>query len=232
MILAIKSFVKSVLCKLGIQIQRMPSERPNPIHLWNDDKVFTSLAEQIEGYTLVDRVRCFILYQFVIQTRVINGDVAEVGVYKGGTAKLISKGFTGTGKTVHLFDTFSGMPPTNLDKDFHKEGDFSDASFENIKEYLRDCNNIQFYKGLFPDTSAPIINTRFCFVHIDADIYKSVLDCCKFFYSRIEKGGIMIFDDYGFLSCPGAKTAVDEFFLYKPEHPCYLPTGQCFIIKL
>jgi O-methyltransferase len=45
-------------------------------------------------------------------------------------------------------------------------------------------------------------------------------------------GGIMIFDDYGFLSCPGAKLAVDEYFADKPVYPCRLPTGQCFVIKL
>lgn len=41
----------------------------------------------------------------------------------------------------------------------------------------------------------------------------------------------MVFDDYGFLSCPGAKLAVDQFFSDKPEYPCHLPTGQCFVIK-
>ena len=89
-----------------------------------------------------------------------------------------------------------------------------------------------FYQGTFPKTAGPIENLTFCFVHIDVDIYKSVMDCCTFFYPRMEKCGIMIFDDYGFLSCPGAKMAVDEFFYDKPEKPCYLPTGQCIIIRL
>jgi O-methyltransferase len=68
-------------------------------------------------------------------------------------------------------------------------------------------------------------------VHIDADIYQSVKDSCTFFYPRLESGGIMVFDDYGFPSCPGARKAVDEFFSDKEEFPFYLPSGQCFIVR-
>lgn len=42
----------------------------------------------------------------------------------------------------------------------------------------------------------------------------------------------MIFDDYGFASCPGARMAVDEFFRDKPDRPCYLPTGQCVVSRV
>jgi len=42
----------------------------------------------------------------------------------------------------------------------------------------------------------------------------------------------MVFDDYGFESCPGAKAAVDEFFSGKIERPWYLPSGQCAVVKL
>jgi O-methyltransferase len=221
----LKLFIVQMFTKLGYQIQRIP------LHLYGDE-TFSSLVKQIEGYTLVDQIRCFNLYQFAKQARGMNGDVAEIGVYKGGTAKLISKVVAGTTKVVHLFDTFSGMPPTDSTKDLHKKGDFSDTSLDRVKKYLKDCNNVRFYQGFFPDTAGPVINLQFCFVHIDVDIYKSVLDCCKFFYPRMVKGGIMVFDDYGFLSCPGAKMAVDEFFSDKAEYPCRLPTTQCFIIKI
>ena len=42
----------------------------------------------------------------------------------------------------------------------------------------------------------------------------------------------LVFDDYGFPSCPGARAAVDDFFRSKPEVPLVLPTGQAVIIKL
>jgi O-methyltransferase len=203
-----------------------------PFHLWNDDDYFNSLIEQIKNHTLVDKLRCFMLYQFSRHVASLPGDVAEIGVYKGGTAKLLAKSFESTNKTVHIFDTFSGMPQSDPDRDFHGAGEFGDASLEQVKNFLSDCSNIRFYQGIFPATSKPIQNRTFCLAHIDVDIYQSVLDCCSFFYHRMEKGGIMVFDDYGFVACPGAKIAADEFFADKPEKPCYLPTGQCFVTRL
>ena len=47
----------------------------------------------------------------------------------------------------------------------------------------------------------------------------------------MSKNGIIIFDDYGFPSCPGARKAVDEYFKDKPENVIYLATGQAFVIK-
>jgi O-methyltransferase len=206
----------------------MPAGKP----IWSDNNAFCTLAEQIGHHTLVGKTRCFMLYQFALQCRSLEGNVAEIGVYKGGTARLISKIFAKTDKTVHLFDTFTGMPPTDKDKDLHRKGDFSDVFLNDVKEFLKDCDNIRFWPGIFPDTASPIINMQFCFVHIDVDIYKSVMDCCRFFYPRMKTGGIMIFDDYGFATCPGAKAAVDEFFSEKMEVPCSFPTGQCIVVKL
>ncbi len=172
------------------------------------------------------------LHQFAIHTSGICGDAAEVGVYKGGTARLLSMTLKNTGKVIHLFDTFSGMPVADPVRDIHRQGDFSDISIDKVKAYLKDCRNVRFHQGIFPETAGNLEDETFCLVHVDADIYRSVLDCCRFFYPRMQAGGIMVFDDYGFLTCPGAKDAVDEFFKQKPENPCYLPTGQCIVVKL
>jgi O-methyltransferase len=231
----IRKFVKKGLAKLGFQIKRinqLPLVKPNPIHKWTDDKYFMKIMQQISDYTLVDTVRCFMLYQFAKQIVNVHGDVAEIGVYRGGTARLLSKTLYSTNKVIHLFDTFSGMPPTDPEKDLVKEGDFSNTSIDAVKSYLHDCNNVNYHIGVFPNTTTGLEDNIFSLVHIDVDIYKSVLDCLNFFYPKLQVGGIMVMDDYGFLSCPGAKIAVDEFFLDKIEYPCYLPTGQCIIIRL
>lgn len=223
----IKALIKRVLAKFGYQIQRLIT-----LPLWDDDGYFNDLRTQIIGHTLVDKPQCYMIYQYAKHVAGLPGDAAEVGVYKGGTARLLAKVLESTDKTIHLFDTFSGMPPSDPSKDVHKEGDFKDTSLESVKNYLHDCQNVRFYHGLFPATSKPVVEKAFCFVHIDVDIYKSAMDCCRFFYARMEKCGIMIFDDYGILDCPGIKMAVDEFFSDKPENPCYLPTGQCIVIRL
>ena len=227
----LKRRIRNVLARSGLQIQPIRSGAPITLPLWDDDPAFVRLFDQLIGYTLVDKVRCFMLYQCTKNSARIAGDIAEIGVFRGGTAKLLAKTSAPAGKTVHLFDTFAGMPAVDAGADLHQAGDFASTSIEAVQAYLHDCSNVCFYKGVFPSTAQPIEQRMFALVHIDVDIYTSVLSCCAFFYPRMERGGMMIFDDYGFWSCPGAKKAVDEFFVGKPEVPIYLPTGQCLVIR-
>ena len=201
-----------------------------PMPLWDTDERFVRIMGEIT-YSLVDRTRCYMLYQFALEAFQCEGEVAEIGVYRGGTARLLAKALEGSGKRVHLFDTFEGMPSTDPSKDAHRQGDFSDTSLASVQQNLAGCENVFFYPGYFPATSPPIEGSVFSLAHIDVDIYRSVLDCCAFFYPRMVPGGKIVFDDYGYETCPGAKLAVDEFFRGTPEKPFYLPSGQCFVTK-
>ena len=241
---AIKRPMKRALALIGYQMLRLEQPEPTPappqeteepsgrqLPLWDTDAEFQALRREMEGHTLVSDVDSYFSYRAARSVLKLAGDVAEVGVYKGGTARMLAKIFAPTGKTVHLFDTFAGMPAVDPARDLHHAGDFSDVSLEGVSEYLSDCPNVRLYQGFFPATSGPIEGSTFCFVHADVDIYQSVLDCCRFFYPRLVAGGVLIFDDYGRNSCPGAKAAVDEFFADKAEQPVYVPTGQAFVVK-
>ncbi len=211
--------------------ERKKQEALRPLAIWEDNREFKKIVSKIE-FTLVDHSRCYMLYQFAKIAQELEGDVAEVGVYKGGTAKLLAETFAcKPNKLVHLFDTFEGMPTTDPTLDRHHAGDFRNTSLEAVQKQLHGNSNARFYKGFFPATAGPIEDKLFCFVHVDVDIYQSVKDSCIFFYPRLEPRGVLIFDDYGFSSCPGARKAVDEFFADKLEAPFYLPSGQCFVVK-
>jgi O-methyltransferase len=69
-------------------------------------------------------------------------------------------------------------------------------------------------------------------VHIDVDIYEPTRDSMAFFYPRLNDGGIIICDDYGFKSYPGATKAVDEFLRDKPEKMVALNDGGGFMIMI
>jgi len=209
-------------------LRRWHEQAMQPLRLWEEDQEFSRIVGTIQ-HTLVDRARCYMLYQVARQTAHLAGEVAEVGVYKGGTAKLLARSLPH--KSVHLFDTFAGMPATNPGLDKHVGGDFSDTSLDEVRQHLKDCGNVRFYQGVFPSTAGPVEATRFSLVHVDADIYDSVRACCEFFYPRLERDAVLIFDDYGFPTCPGARKAVDDFFRDKVEIPLYLPTGQCWIVR-
>ena len=75
------------------------------------------------------------------------------------------------------------------------------------------------------------MNKKFSFVHLDVDLYKSTLDCLKYFYPRVSRGGVIISHDYP--NSDGVNKAFDEFFQDKPEiiiEP--FATGQCLIVKV
>lgn len=163
-------------------------------------------------------------------TENIVGDIAEVGVYRGGSAKIICET---TKKQVYLFDTFEGLPRIGREDDTaqFRKGEYN-ASYDDVKNYLKEYANIQFHKGLFPNTATPVKNKQFSLVHLDVDIYESTLRGLEFFYPRMSEGGIIISHDY---TCAvGVKKAFDEFFKNKPEK-VILPlrqSTQCFVLKI
>ena len=86
-------------------------------------------------------------------------------------------------------------------------------------------------RGLIPSRFPELDERSFSFVHIDVDLYQPTFDSIAFFYPRMIQGGLILCDDYGFTSCPGAKKAIDEFMADKPECVVQLPTGQALILK-
>ena len=208
-----------------------PNGKPNPMRLWEDDNNFNALYQKVKGISTCGIESLFMLYQFVKHTLSLDGDIAEFGGYRGGSARILLEALGNSEKIVHLFDTWYGFPAEKIDpaKDWHHEGQTA-AILDEVLLYLTAYDNCRFYPGIFPDTTTSFTFKKFCCVHIDADIYQSVKDGCHFFYPRMVKGGIIIFDDYGYWG-HGDKMAVDEFFADKPEYPCYLHSGQSFIIK-
>lgn len=203
---------------------------------WFEDW-FQEKYAKLKDYTLLKENQCYVVYEFCLHCLHLDGDFAECGVYKGGSAFLIAETLASSSvedKETHLFDTFTGMPAmANQDPSGLKEGRFGDTSLADVKQYLRDFPFVVFHPGLIPSTLESVKDKRFAFVHVDVDLYQTTKDCLNFFYNRLTRGGVMIFDDYGWTFFKESeKKAVDEFFEDKPETPIALQTGQAFVIKL
>jgi O-methyltransferase len=183
----------------------------------NGTKVLMTLREMINIYRLVDK------------TLELPGDLAEVGVYQGGSAKIIceAKG----NKPLHLFDTFEGLPSPDETIDKLVKGDMHNTSLELVKHNLNGYEDVNFYKGYFPDTAGPVKDKSFSFVNLDTDIYESTKSCLEFFYPRMEKQGVLLTHDYNDTRTPGVKKAFDEYFGSKPEYVIELWDTQAMIIK-
>lgn len=191
---------------------------------------FVEEYRQIAAYTLADKDCCYVLATLVNQALRLDGEVWECGVYRGGTATLLANRVLPASKALRLFDTFEGMPETDPANDLHKAGDFSDTSFESVQARVAGPL-IHLHKGFIPTTFAGLESSKISFAHVDVDIRSAILDCCAFIFPRLCIGGFIVFDDYGRPSCPGARSAVDEFFVGTGLTPLVLPTGQAIIFK-
>ena len=151
-------FINRILKVFHLELNRLTKKNKiDPIH---ENLDFVKLLNLTRQKTLISEDRLFILYQCLISTTRLPGELAELGVYRGGSAILLShiaKEFSPQ-KTLYLLDTFEGMPDTDANYDLHKKGDFNDTSIEAVKEYLKDCKNLIFLKGLFSDTLQQIEN--------------------------------------------------------------------------
>lgn len=157
------------------------------------------------------------------------GDIAELGVYKGGNAlRMIKNASAGT--WMHLFDTFTGIPERNDSIDWHKIGDFGDISFLDV---VRSFNgkDVRFYVGKFEETRILASSKRFACVHLDADQYDVTKLALEFFYPRMVRGGAIFLDDYKWPHCPGVEKALHEFMDGKPEKIESWAFEQAVIVK-
>ena len=204
---------------------------------------FGPLFDEIRKFSLVSPSRAWMLYSLARQSLSVPGNFYEAGVFRGGTALLLKKILEkksarreykaeATGKQLRLFDTFGGMPETNAQKDIHRAGDFSGTSLAGVQSLVGTPDFVTYHPGIIPASFAGLESDAIAFAHIDLDIYQGILDSCQFIYPRLNPGGVIVFDDYGFMSCPGAREAVDQFFADKPEVPLVLPTGQAIVFKL
>ncbi|HVN73685.1 MAG TPA: TylF/MycF/NovP-related O-methyltransferase [Methanoregula sp.] len=197
----------------------------------DDRKEFAKSLKKIRSETelLLEDIEAWHIYMAVKRTEKVPGDIAEVGVYRGGSAKIIcsAKG----ARPLHLFDTFEGLPKVDeIDMVWpFYEGKFA-ASFESVKEYLGNEQNVHFYKGIFPSTSGPVQDRKFSLVNFDVDCYESTKQCLEFFYNRMNPGGILLSHDY--ITAPGVKKAFDDFFEGKPEPVLETAGSQCLVVKV
>ncbi len=177
-----------------------------------------------------------LLLRTILERR-IAGDIAEVGVYKGTTARLIHHYVPD--RDLFLFDTFEGFTDRGTQEELSATGHvvgrdrFSDTSLERVKTAVAPVNErVHFIRGYFPDSIPDGFEIRtFAFVHLDADLYEPSIAGLRFFYPRMAHHGIIVVHDYN--AWPGARLAVDEFMRDKPELVISMPdkSGSALITR-
>ncbi|HKO13749.1 MAG TPA: TylF/MycF/NovP-related O-methyltransferase [Acidobacteriaceae bacterium] len=173
-----------------------------------------------------------------VEERQVSGDFAELGVYRGSTARLIHR--YAPARILHLFDTFTGFDRADVALERAAESPrgtpayFSNTSLAKVVDVVGEPRHtVLTHPGRFPDSIPPELSSRsFAFVHLDADLYAPIRSGLEFFYPRLSRGGVLVIHDYN--AWEGARQAVDEFFADKPELPVPMPdkSGSAVILRM
>jgi O-methyltransferase len=153
----------------------------------------------------------------------VEGDVVECGTYNGGTGAILARVATRSplGRHVYLLDSFEGLPPSS-DLDGPEAGAYTGAfcgSVENVRAVLKAVgvaeDRVTVVKGWFADTVPSLEVEKIALLHIDADWYESVSLVLKHLYDKVERGGYVVLDDYGYWE--GCRKAVHELLTEREE---------------
>lgn len=166
----------------------------------------------------------------------LDGDFVECGVNKGFSSKVIMDyvRFKNLNKKYYLLDTFEGLSEamlTESEKAMGKTGGGYEPCIDIVNKVFGELDFVRIIKGLIPDTLELVKAEKISFLHIDMNCVFPESEALKFFWPKLVKGGVVIFDDYGWMDYREQKIAHDEFASKVGLKIMTLPTGQGMLIK-
>lgn len=219
----LKQSVHDCLNKFGFELSRIrPQTEPKPppdysevrpsarYSPWRTDQGFRAIYELVHSSTLVDEYRCYELWRLAKQMECFQGSFIEIGVWKGGTGCLLA---AAARKQVFLCDTFRGVVKAGQHDTYYKGGEHSDATEDEVRNLARVLgveDRIQIFRGVFPEDTGSFVNESLALCHIDVDVYASARDVFNKIWPLMVRGGVVVFDDYGFQGCEGVTRFVNE----------------------
>jgi SAM-dependent methyltransferase len=238
------SFLSNFIFKLGLSSfnNKYLSYHPDSYTRFNNYDEFNQLIKKFTYNNKknnsgdLNRLWSFILNIENIIENKVDGDFAELGVWKGNTASVMAHYAHKYKRKMYLCDTFEGFSDKDLTGiDLDKEIEFTDTSLKEViqltKEYSDCC---KFIEGYFPDSiNDELRSNSFSVVSIDCDLYSPMASALKFFYPRMNKGGVFFLHDYSSCHWQGAKKAINEFCNEFDEQIVLMPdkSGSAFLKK-
>lgn len=181
-------------------------------------------AEQITGTkpSMQRRDRFFNTISLFKSTKGVQGDVVELGCYRGLSSLLMLQELGGNGSNYHIFDSFQGLNQ-------QYPGMFK-ASLDQVQTVLERFPYVNYHAGWIPDTFDGLQEKKYRFVHIDVDTPTPTVASLEYFYPRMSAGGVLVCDDYGSKVWEGLKDAVDKWVAQHQVRTFQVSTGQLVIL--
>jgi len=155
------------------------------------------------------------LLELVSTTDALQGDIIELGTYKGGTTISLAHylQLIGSKKKVYACDTFAGHPYGTSSKIWMAKSHFSDTNLEHVQrkcELFHVDDRIRLVEGRFEDSLDPALrHEMFSLAFIDCDLYQSAKYSLTWLTSHLTKGGVIVTHDY--FSSSDIRKAVHEW---------------------
>jgi O-methyltransferase len=194
-----------------------------------------ALYEEVRPYTMTSPEAIITLAEAVrhLSRRGVPGAYVECGVWKGGSMMAIARTLLSLGRRdapLYLFDTFEGMPPPTR-HDVSRSGQSAQDLLDKEQDHDRSLlwaraplaavrtamgsvgypdEHVHYVKGRVEETVPAQAPEKIALLCLDTDWYESTLHELEHLYPRLQPGGILILDDYGWWG--GSGKATDEYF--------------------
>jgi len=201
---------------------------------------FGDLAARVIGHrrTYLGVDRLYTLWQLVNALPPEARAIAEVGAYRGGSARFVAEALRLRAREMPFYvcDTFQGHVEVDEAIDgLHRAGQqFRRVTVEKVVRYLAKFPFVRVLPGDIRDTASSFAaEDAFGLVHLDVDVYPITRFCLELFGPRVVVGGTILVDDYGTTTCEGIMKAVEEFSAVHTDfHVIHLLTGQAVLTRV
>jgi len=164
----------------------------------------------------------------------------ECGVGNGFSTFFTLREIAGNKKienkfSMHLYDAWDAMKKETLfENESIRVGAYDNLSIDITKKNLDEFkSNLIYHVGYIPDSFQKQDEKidSIIYLHIDLNSAKSTLNTLEFFFPKLTKGGVIVFDDYGQIEYNETKKIIDKYFSDKPGILMKLPTSQAIFYR-
>lgn len=169
----------------------------------------------------------------------VPGDFLDLGCGFGllSAAMVNYLEFEKVDKKLFMVDSFCGMDVNNCSEEELERNNtlYLPLVDSNWEKGLRDdfdaYSNIEVIQGFAPKVLAKVSSKNFSFISIDLNSALAEKDSLKILWPKLNKGGIIVFDDYAFPCHTAQKHAHDDFARANDVLIYTSPTGQGILMK-
>ena len=196
------------------------------------DKFFVDIVNGSEA-TKVEKGaiwRLYIVLYFAELASKAEGDFLELGCHTGYTASNVIKkiDFPGLGKNYFLYDLFEW---NEGDEHTPLPGHKNETMYADVRARFADCPFVKVIKGSVPQSFSQGFPEKIAFAHIDMNHPAPEAGALERVLPRLSRGGVVIFDDYGWFGYQAQKIALDPIIKSNGFTILELPTGQGLLMK-